>query len=140
AAKRLNRLLTPTDRLAVDAAGRLRIDGHPAERLLGQYGSPLYVLSEKTLRANYRRVKSAFAGAWPGPVRIFYAAKANNGLALRSVLSREGAGGECFGVAELQATLGAGTHPANMVLNGSNKSEAELRMAVGAGVTINIDA
>ena len=55
------------------------------------------MLSEKTLRANYRRVKSAFAAAWPGPVRILYAAKANNGLALRSVLSREGAGGECFG-------------------------------------------
>lgn len=140
AAERLHALLTPSDALSVGTRGVLHIDGQSAERLLQRYGSPLYVLCEKTLRANYRRIQSAFAGAWPGQVRILYAAKANNGLALRAVLSNEGAGGECFGVAEMHATLSAGANPADVVLNGSNKSEAEFHMAVAAGVTINIDA
>jgi diaminopimelate decarboxylase len=66
--------------------------------------------------------------------------KSNNTLAIRAVLSQEGAGGDCFGLGELHACLVGGTDPARMVMNGSNKSPAEIEAAIAEGVLINIDA
>jgi diaminopimelate decarboxylase len=131
--------LTPTDPLSADSSGNLLVEGCAAADLLARYGSPLFVVSEQALRANYRRVRAAFGGQWPTASRVFYAIKSNNNLAVRAVLSDEGAAGECFGAAELLATLAGGADPAHVVLNGSNKTEQELALAVGHGVVVNID-
>ncbi len=135
----LEAITMPSDRLAVEA-GRLIIAGHDAAELLRQHGSPLYVAVEETLRANYRRIHEAFAARWPGAVMVLYAVKSNNTLAIRAVLSQEGAGGDCFGLGELHACLAGGTNPRRMVMNGSNKSLAEIAAAVAHGIAINIDS
>lgn len=132
-------IATPSDRLAV-VDGELVIDGQRATALLARFGSPLYVTVEATLRENYRRLRRAFAERWDAPVTVMYALKANNALAIRAVLSVEGAGGDCFGLGELHATLAAGTDPRCVVMNGSNKSRAEIDAAVAAGLIINIDS
>jgi diaminopimelate decarboxylase len=139
-AEALARILTRTDRLSVDKEGRLLIEGCAAGALLEEYGSPLYVISEATLRANYRRIAAAFSSHWPEPVTILYAIKANNNLAIRAILNQEGAGGDCFGDGEFYATFAGGADPAKVVLNGSNKSPELIRKAVKKGVVINIDA
>jgi diaminopimelate decarboxylase len=136
----LARILTRTDRLSIDGEGRLRIEGCPADALLQKYGSPLYVISEATLRANVRRVTAAFSALWPEEVTILYAIKANNNLAVRAIMNQEGAGGDCFGEGEFHATFAGGADPAKVVLNGSNKNPELILKAVGKGVTINIDA
>src|SRR5699024_9325988 len=97
-------------------------------------------ISEATLRANYRRVAAAFTAEWPAPVRVLYAIKANNNLAVRAIMHSEGAGSDCFGTAEMYATFMGGADPATVVLNGSNKTHEELRKAVELGVTVNIDS
>ena len=61
----LSRLLVPSDRLDVSPAGMLRIGGHEAGSLLRDFGTPLVVVSEETLRANYRRIRDAFVGFDP---------------------------------------------------------------------------
>jgi diaminopimelate decarboxylase len=133
-------VLTPTDRLGVSDSGDLRIEQCGVRELLDHYGSPLFVASEATLRENYQRIYRAFANIWPASVEILYAIKANNNLAIRSVLYSEGAGSDCFGVAEMYATFMGGADPAFVVLNGSNKTQEELAKAVELGVTINIDS
>ena len=50
-----------------------------------------------------------------------------------------GAGGDAFGPGELYLTLLAGTDPNLVVLNGFNKRDEEIRMAVEAGVTVHLD-
>ncbi|MBL8702723.1 MAG: diaminopimelate decarboxylase [Alphaproteobacteria bacterium] len=135
----LAELLIPSDRLDVSAAGALRIEGHEAAALLERFGSPLNVVVESTLRENYRRIRRAFAERWPAPVNVMYAIKTNNTLAIRAVLSEEGAGGDCFGLGELHATMVGGADPARVVMNGSNKSRAEIAAAVRLGITLNID-
>ena len=132
-------VITPSDRLAV-AGGQLMIDGHRATDLVARFGSPLYVTVEATLRENYRRIRDAFASRWRAPVTVMYAIKANNALAIRAVLSAEGAGGDCFGLGELHATLAGGTDPRRVVMNGSNKTRAEIDAAVAAGLIINVDS
>jgi diaminopimelate decarboxylase len=140
AGETLSAMLTPTDHLGVTEHGDLRIEECSATDLVAEYGSPLFVVSEATLRANYRRIFSAFARVWPAPVQILYAIKANNNLAVRSVLYSEGAGSDCFGSAEMYATFMGGADPAKVVVNGSNKTKEELVKAIELGVTVNIDA
>jgi len=139
-ADELNNVLTASDRLSVNPSGTLMIDGLSATDLLERYGSPLYVVSESTLVANYRRIHCAFSDRWPEPINVLYAIKSNNNLAIRAIMNREGAGGDCFGDGELYATFAGGADPAKVVMNGSNKSPGLIRKAVERGVTINIDA
>ena len=140
AAGALQSVLTPTDRLSIDPAGDLRIEDCSVRALLAAYGSPLFVIAESTLRANYRRIRAAFASVWPADVEILYAIKANNNLAVRAVFDSEGAGSDCFGVAEMYATFMGGADARKVVVNGSNKTDAELARAVELGAIVNIDA
>lgn len=132
-------ILTTTDSMSVAADGCLMIDGQRADELLRTFGSPLYVLSEQTLRANYRRVAGTLADAWPAATKVLYAIKANNNLAVRAIFHQEGAGGDCFGEGELYATFLAGATPDSVVLNGSNKNPRDLRTAAELGLVVNID-
>ncbi len=139
-AEKLARVLGRTDHLSVDGDSRLLIEGCSAGALLEEYGSPLYVISEATLRANFRRIETAFSSNWPEAVTILYAIKANNNLAIRAIMNQEGAGGDCFGEGEFHATFAGGADPAKVVVNGSNKNSDLIRKAIAKGVTINIDA
>ena len=124
--------------IRVDEDGVLWIEGRAAPELAEEFGTPLYVTSEAQIRANVRRLRDAFEARWPR-VTLLYATKANANLAIRRVLVDEGVGGDCFGLGELTLSLRAGVAPELLVLNGSNKQPAELRAAVEAGVTINVD-
>lgn len=134
----LQAIVTPSDRLEVEQ-GCLRIAGEDAASLLARYGSPLYVAVQETIQVNYRRIRDAFTARWPAPVTVMYAIKSNNTLAIRALLSREGAGGDCFGLGELHACLVGGTDPSRMVMNGSDKAAPEIAAAIAHDVLINID-
>ena len=124
--------------IRVDEAGVLWIEDRAAPGLAEEYGTPLYATSEAQIRANVHRLRDAFDARWPH-VTLLYATKSNANLAIRRVLVEEGVGGDCFGLGELTLSLRAGVAPELLVLNGSNKQPAELRAAIDAGVTINID-
>ncbi len=140
ATAQLDAVRVPSDHLSVDAHGNLLIEDVAARDLVERHGSPLFVLSDATLRANYRRIRAAFAAEWPRPVNVMYAIKCNPSFAVRAVLHQEGAGGDCFGTGELEATFAGGADPSRIALNGSNKSDALIARAVDLGVTINMDA
>jgi len=125
--------------LARDGEGELCVDGVRAADLVARHGTPLHVISEARLRANYRRIRDAFAERWPAGVEVCYAIKANPALAVRRVLADEGAHGDCLGLHELQASIVAGTPPSTLVLNGNNKDDAALLAAVRCGARINVD-
>ncbi|MDA1257613.1 MAG: hypothetical protein O3C10_07195, partial [Chloroflexi bacterium] len=72
----LDGVITANDHLSSDGSGMLHIEGRSAESLLDEYGSPLYVVSEATLRKNFRRIRGAFQSRWPKPVNVMYAIKA----------------------------------------------------------------
>lgn len=136
----LKRLLTPQDQLSVDKTGNLLIEEVSARELINQYGSPLYVLSETTIRKNYNRIKKAFEKNWPKPINILYAIKSNPNIAIRSILYSEGAGGDCFSLGEIQATFEGGADPEKIVVNGSYKPDEVIQKAIKLGLTINLDS
>lgn len=129
-----------TDSLDVDSRGVLTIGGVAADQLVAEFGSPLFVISESTVRQNFRNARRAFSERWPAPVNVMYAIKANNNLAVRAIISDEGGGGDCFGAGELYATFQGGADPTLIAMNGSLKTPEEIDDAVRLGVTVNIDA
>ncbi|MBM3585622.1 MAG: diaminopimelate decarboxylase [Alphaproteobacteria bacterium] len=139
AADQLRAIRVASDHLDVAGQGELLIEGGSARDLVARFGSPLFVLSDATLRANYRRIRSAFEAQWPQPVNVMYAIKCNPSFAVRAVLHHEGAGGDCFGIGELEATFAGGADPERIALNGSAKSDALIARAIELGVAINMD-
>ncbi|WP_426169415.1 diaminopimelate decarboxylase family protein [Sandarakinorhabdus sp. DWP1-3-1] len=127
------------DFIGIGANGNLWVDGCDVADIVAAHGSPLFIISENQLRQNYRSFRDAFAAVYPD-VEILFANKSNNGLAIRHIMNQEGAGGDCFGAQEMYMALLAGTDPATLVLNGSNKQDDELEMAIANGLCINIDA
>lgn len=125
--------------LRTDDDGILRIEGLSTVELADQYGTPLFVLSENTIRENYRRIYNAFAEGYPNEVIVCVGMKGNRGLAARRVIVDEGGGGDAFGLGELTVALMAGSSPERIVMNGPNKSDETLVAAIDAGIMINVD-
>ena len=120
--------------------GHLFVEECEAAGLARRYGTPLYVISEDQLRRNVRRITEAFRTRWPeGPVNVLPSIKANYALALRLILSQEGAGCDAFGGGELEAALRGGTPPQLISLNGP-KGQDVVDRAVEVGAKITLDS
>ncbi|WP_195377291.1 diaminopimelate decarboxylase family protein [Anaerotruncus rubiinfantis] len=118
----------------------LIFDGVKCTDLAKEYGTPLFVISENTLRASIRTFHDAFQSRYPGEVLTCVGLKSNYGLAMRRIVATEkGAGGEAFGLGELYSALVTGTDPEKIVMNGCNKLPEILRAAIDAGITVNLD-
>jgi hypothetical protein len=79
----LDGILTPADHLTATSNGVLCVDGCDARAFLEEFCSQLFVISERTLRENYRRFRAAVVKHWPwAPVNVLYAINANNNLML----------------------------------------------------------
>lgn len=126
--------------IGVGDNGNLWVEDCDVAELASRFGTPLFIISESQFRYTYRVFRDAFKAHYPGESEILFANKSNNGLAYRHIMNQEGAGGDCFGINELYLALLAGTDASTLVLNGSNKQEEELEMAVANGLCINIDA
>ena len=113
--------------------GRLTIGDVALDDLAARFGTPLYVYDEATLRGRARRIRRAFARAYPRS-RVVYAGKAGLSPALVAILWQEGLGLDVVSGGELHAGLAAGVPAPAMTFHGNNKSETELREALAAGV------
>src|SRR3954463_6241342 len=113
--------------------GELEIGGCDARAVAREFGTPCYVVAEDDLRARARAFQSAFR-ARTANCEVHFAAKAFPCTAVLRVLRQEGLGCDVASGGELTLALAAGFDPAAIVLHGNAKSEAELRMAVDAGV------
>lgn len=125
--------------LGRDPAGSLLVEQVAARELAERFGTPLHVISETRLLANLGRIRDAFASQWAPGVDVYFANKSNPSLAVRRVLANAGAGGDCNGLHELRAALIGGTPPGRMVLNGNNKEDEAIAVAVQLGIHVNID-
>lgn len=117
----------------------LEFDGVTIPALAKEFGTPLFVLSENTIRANFRRIRDAFQTVYPAEVIICAGMKGNWGLAARRVMVEEGGGGDAFGLGELTVAMMAGSDPRKIVMNGANKSRETIEAAIDMGVMNQVD-
>ncbi len=121
------------DTTDTNAAGHLTVGGCDATDLAEQYGTPLYVLDEATLRSRCRQFAQAFGDRYPNSKAV-YASKAYINPALARIFAEEGLGLDVVSGGEL-AVAQAGDVPLEHVyFHGNNKTPAELEEAVSAGI------
>ncbi|MBL8044957.1 MAG: diaminopimelate decarboxylase [Anaerolineales bacterium] len=110
---------------------QLYCEGVPLVALAAEFGTPLYVYSANTVRAQYRRLAAAFAPLQP---QICYAVKANGNLSLLQLLREAGAGFDIVSGGELYRALAAGADASRIVFAGVGKTDAELVQGLEANV------
>ncbi len=118
---------------------RLEIGGCDVVELVAEYGSPLYILDEQTVRAACRQYRDALARYYPGEAQPIFASKAWNCLAVCALVASEGFGIDVVSGGELYTALQAGVSPDQLYLHGNNKSADELQLAYDKGCTIMVD-
>ncbi|HEX8185727.1 MAG TPA: diaminopimelate decarboxylase [Blastocatellia bacterium] len=120
--------------------GKLAVDGVDAPALAQQYGTPLYVFSEKRIIENIRRLRRAVEAVHPR-VKLCYASKANSNMAVLAAVRRSGGDVEVNSGGELFKAKRVGFRPDQIVFNGVSKTDEELRDAIEYGIlAINIDS
>ncbi len=123
----------------VNREDHLEIGGCDVVTLVQQFGSPLYVLDETTLRAACRHYRQAFQQHYPGESLVIYASKAWNCLAVCAIAASEGLGLDVVSGGELHTALTAGVDPSVIYFHGNNKSVDELQQAIATRITIVVD-
>ncbi len=111
---------------------------YDAAALMREHGSPLFVISEKRLRDDFRR----FLGAFTDPhcdTRVAYSIKTNYLPAVCSIVRSEGAWAEVVSGMEYELSRALGFPAEHIVFNGPHKTRDELERALGEGALVNID-
>ena len=132
-----NQLLKPVT-AKINSDGNLEIGGCDIVELVEKYGSPLYVIDEKTLRGICRDYKEAFS-KYP-KVNMMFASKSLCTMAVSSILSSEGFGFDVVSAGEIYTVYKSGADMSKVLFNGNNKSFDELTLAIELGVgRISVD-
>jgi len=109
--------------------GELSIGGVRATALAEEFGTPLVVYCEETIRAQAR----AYRRGAPDAV-IVYGTKAFPNVAIMRLLAEEGIGADVSTLGELRYAQAAEVPAEHIVVHGNNKDEAFLRAAAASGV------
>jgi diaminopimelate decarboxylase len=117
------------DTASIGADGALSIGGCRIDDLAAQFGTPLFVYDEAHLRARCNEAIAAF-----GRERAVYATKAFLCRAMARLAYDEWMLLDVASGGELHVALAAGVPASACTLHGNNKSFAELRQAIAAGV------
>ena len=111
-----------------NSKGNLEIGGCDLVSLADKYGTPLYVIDEKTLRNICHDYKKAFEN-YP-KIRMMYASKALCTCAVAKILDNEGFGFDTVSAGEIYTVYKSGVDMSKVLFNGNNKSYDELSLAL----------
>ena len=120
----------------VNEKGHLTIGGCDTVGLAKEYGTPLYVMDEMTIRQACRLYQKSFQENYGGHGMAFYASKALNCKELCRIVAEEGLGLDVVSGGELYTALKAGFDPEKIHFHGNNKTQDELNMALDNGVGV----
>jgi diaminopimelate decarboxylase len=121
----------PRSRYFVHESRVLHAESVPLDEIADHVGTPAYVYSSASVHDSYRAVDAALADV---PHLVAYAVKANGNLALLSRLAGWGSGADIVSGGELARALKAGFSSDKIVFSGVGKTDAEIRLALEAGI------
>ena len=113
----------------VNSQGHLVIGGCDSLELAAEFGTPLYVFDEFSLRSKCAEFKSEFGKHYPD-TKVIYAAKAFISTSLAKLFSEEGLGLDVVSAGELHIARAAGFPLDRVYQHGNNKSAEELKLAL----------
>lgn len=117
----------------VNGAGRLAVGGCDLVELAKEFGTPLYIYDEETLRGQCRAFLEAFRSRYP-QTAVAYASKAYLGRALAAIIAEEGLDLDVVSGGELAIARSVNFPPERIHFHGNNKSQEELEEALDYGI------
>ncbi len=113
----------------VNEKGHVTVGGIDVEDLVKEFGSPLYVMCEETIRARTKAYEKAFEKYYPNHLSLF-ASKSFNCKAMCKLMEQENFGLDVVSGGELHTALSAKFPAEKIFLHGNNKLEDELELAI----------
>ncbi|OGC12382.1 diaminopimelate decarboxylase [candidate division WOR-1 bacterium RIFOXYA12_FULL_52_29] len=117
----------------INASGHLEIGGRDLLDLAKEFGTPLYLLDEETIRGQCRTYVNSFREHYPNS-EIIFASKALCAIGAAKVIASEGLGFDVSSGGELFTVLKAKADPRRIYFHGNNKSIKEIEEGLKAGV------
>ena len=114
------------------------IDGISTDKIVHEYGSPIFVVSAKTLKTNLRVFREEFSKKYPRVV-VAYSYKTNYLSGILDIIHKEGAWAEVASGFEYDLARLLGVPGNTVVFNGPYKKKEELKKASKEGALINVD-
>ena len=114
------------------------IEGIPVKSLISEYGSPLFVISEKQLRRNFQNATRIFKTRYP-KVQFAWSYKTNYLNAVCNIFHQEGSWAEVVSGFEYDKATGNGVPGNKIIFNGPYKSDQEIITAAKNNSIIHID-
>jgi diaminopimelate decarboxylase len=114
------------------------IESVSVKNLISQYGTPLFVISEKQIRRNYQNAARIFKTRYP-KVQFAWSYKTNYMNAVCQVFHQEGSWAEVVSGFEYEKALGNGVPGYKIIFNGPDKSDLQLIAAARNNSLIHID-
>lgn len=115
------------------SSDNLTIGGCSTSSLVEEFGTPLYVFDDTTIREICRAFTTEFSSRYQG-ARILYASKAFVNPAIARIVSDEGLGLDVVSGGELAVAQVAAARPETIYFHGNNKSAQELEFALDCGI------
>ena len=109
------------------------IGGCDVVDLVQEFGSPLYVYDEATIRAMCRSYVDVLAENYPN-FSVTYAGKAYIDLAVLRIVAEEGFGLDAVSGGEVQCAVAAGFPMERVIFHGNNKLPDEIELGLSAGI------
>ena len=114
------------------------IDDIPVDELLKDYASPLFVISEKTLRETILDAKQAFTTRYP-KIQFAWSYKTNYLDAVCRIFHQEGSWAEVVSRFEYDKAIKNGVKGNQIIFNGPDKTDDDLALAIENNSLIHID-
>ncbi|MFZ4752623.1 MAG: hypothetical protein ACOYLG_04705 [Chitinophagaceae bacterium] len=114
------------------------IDDVYLKQIIADYGSPVFVMSERKIRSNYQSAVRAFSTRYP-KVQFAWSYKTHYNNAICNIFHQEGSWAEVVSGFEYQKALQNGVPGSQIIFNGPDKHENELKSAVEHDSLIHID-
>ena len=121
------------DTAGVNEKGHLTIGGCNVAKLAVQFGTPLYIFDEATLRGTCAEFRKEFGRRYADTL-VIYAAKAFINRALARIFKEEGLGLDVVSGGELSIARSAGFPMDKVFFHGNNKLREEIDLAIGWGI------
>lgn len=121
------------DTAGVSENGHLTLGGCDVVELAAEFGTPLYVFDEATLRQTCAEYCREFSQSY-GDVMVIYAAKAFINRALAMIIKEEGLGLDVVSAGELSIARSVDFPVEKVYFHGNNKLREEIELAISCRV------
>lgn len=132
-----------SDCLNINEKGNLTIGGYDTTEIAAEFGTPVYVMDEETVRKNCRLYKQSIDNYYGGNGLPLYASKALSCKEMCRIAASEGLGLDVVSGGELYTAMEAGFPADKIYFHGNSKTREEIEYAVdckiGCFVVDNID-